>query len=132
MGLRQPWEMIRRIFALEVRGITVRREVTAGMTTFAAMAYILAVNPSILAATGMDKGSLITATALASSCTWISAPAAADGARSPLWPGDWPRSSFCTWPLDDADHRIGVIASPSPCLGIISGRSPGPLSLANG
>ena len=36
----------------------------AGLTTFAAMAYILAVNPSILAATGMDKGALVTVTAL--------------------------------------------------------------------
>ena len=38
----------------------------AGLTTFAAMAYILAVNPGILGQTGMDRGALITATALAS------------------------------------------------------------------
>ena len=36
----------------------------AGLTTFAAMAYILAVNPSILATTGMDKGALVTVTAI--------------------------------------------------------------------
>jgi AGZA family xanthine/uracil permease-like MFS transporter len=40
--------------------------VVAGLTTFAAMAYILAVNPAILSTTGMDKGALITATAIAS------------------------------------------------------------------
>jgi len=40
--------------------------VVAGLTTFAAMAYILVVNPSILSASGMDKGAVITATALAS------------------------------------------------------------------
>lgn len=53
-------------FNLEAHGTTVRRELVAGLTTFAAMAYILAVNPSILSQTGMDKGALITATALAS------------------------------------------------------------------
>ena len=43
-----------------------RRELVGGVTTFAAMAYILAVNPAILSETGMDRGALITATALAS------------------------------------------------------------------
>lgn len=43
-----------------------KQELTAGLTTFAAMAYILAVNPVILSAAGMDKGAVITATALAS------------------------------------------------------------------
>ncbi len=43
------------------------REIGAGLATFAAMAYILAVNPAILAdGTGMDRGALVTATALAS------------------------------------------------------------------
>lgn len=44
---------------------TLTREFVAGITTFAAMAYILVVNPSMLAITGMDQGALITATALA-------------------------------------------------------------------
>lgn len=44
----------------------VRTEVIAGLTTFLTMSYILAVNPSILSATGMDKGAVFTATALAS------------------------------------------------------------------
>lgn len=55
-----------RHFQLARQGTSVRTEVTAGLTTFAAMAYILAVNPAILATTGMDRGALVTATALAS------------------------------------------------------------------
>jgi AGZA family xanthine/uracil permease-like MFS transporter len=56
--------MLRRSFHLDEHGTTVGREAQAGLTTFAAMAYILAVNPSILANTGMDKGALVTVTAL--------------------------------------------------------------------
>jgi len=56
--------MIARYFQLKERGTTPLREVQAGLTTFAAMAYILAVNPSILATTGMDKGALVTVTAI--------------------------------------------------------------------
>ncbi len=58
--------MLQRFFALPEHGTTVSREIVAGLTTFAAMAYILAVNPSILSTTGMDKGALITATGIAS------------------------------------------------------------------
>jgi AGZA family xanthine/uracil permease-like MFS transporter len=58
--------MLNRLFKLEEHGTTVRRELIGGLTTFAAMAYILAVNPTILAQSGMDRGALITATALAS------------------------------------------------------------------
>jgi AGZA family xanthine/uracil permease-like MFS transporter len=53
-------------FRLAEHRTSVRTEITAGLTTFAAMAYILAVNPAILSASGMDTGALITATALAS------------------------------------------------------------------
>jgi AGZA family xanthine/uracil permease-like MFS transporter len=56
--------MLNRLFHLEQRGTTPFREFQAGLTTFAAMAYILAVNPTILANTGMDKGALITVTAI--------------------------------------------------------------------
>ena len=45
---------------------TVRTEVVAGLTTFLTMCYILAVNPTILATTGMDKAALFTSTAIAS------------------------------------------------------------------
>jgi AGZA family xanthine/uracil permease-like MFS transporter len=56
--------MVSRFFKLEDRGSTPFREFQAGLTTFAAMAYILAVNPDILANTGMDKGALVTVTAI--------------------------------------------------------------------
>ena len=53
-------------FKLKEHGTDVKTEVSAGLTTFMTMAYILAVNPSILGATGMDTGAIFTATALAS------------------------------------------------------------------
>jgi len=56
--------MLNRLFHLQQNNTTVGRELQAGLTTFAAMAYILAVNPAILANTGMDKGALVTVTAL--------------------------------------------------------------------
>ena len=56
--------MLQRLFKLDQAGSTVGREMQAGLTTFAAMAYILVVNPEILAHTGMDKGALVTVTAL--------------------------------------------------------------------
>lgn len=58
--------MLERVFHLRENGTTVKTEVMAGITTFMTMAYILAVNPSILSVTGMDKGALLTVTALAS------------------------------------------------------------------
>ena len=39
-----------------------KREIMAGITTFLTMAYIIAVNPNILSAAGMDAGALVTAT----------------------------------------------------------------------
>lgn len=53
-----------KFFKLKENGTTVRTEVIAGITTFLAMAYILAVNPDMLAAAGMDKGAVFTATAV--------------------------------------------------------------------
>src|SRR6202790_3021899 len=58
--------MLRRFFNPVAHASTVRTEIVAGVTTYAAMAYILAVNPAILSTTGMDKAALVTATALAS------------------------------------------------------------------
>lgn len=55
-----------RFFKIKERSTTVRTEIVAGITTFLAMAYILAVNPSILSAAGMDTGSVFTATAISS------------------------------------------------------------------
>lgn len=53
-----------KLFKLQAAGTTVKTEILAGVTTFMTMAYILAVNPSILGMTGMDKSALFTATAL--------------------------------------------------------------------
>lgn len=55
-----------KFFKLKERNTDVKTEVLAGITTFMTMAYILAVNPSILSASGMDSGAIFTATALAS------------------------------------------------------------------
>ncbi len=59
-------EFIEKFFELKKNKTTVKTEVYAGITTFMTMAYILIVNPVILGNTGMDKGALLTATALAS------------------------------------------------------------------
>ncbi|MGY2901985.1 NCS2 family permease [Bradyrhizobium sp. URHC0002] len=52
-------------FRLTERGTSITREVVAGATTFAAMAYIIAVNPAIMSNAGMDRADLVSATALA-------------------------------------------------------------------
>lgn len=57
--------MLEKLFKLQENGTDVKTEILAGITTFMTMAYILAVNPSILAASGMDQGAVFTATALA-------------------------------------------------------------------
>ncbi|MGP9800247.1 NCS2 family permease [Rheinheimera sp. NSM] len=57
--------MLDRLFALQSRGTTVKREVVAGFTTFMAMSYVLFVNPAMLAQTGMDQGAVFVATCLA-------------------------------------------------------------------
>ncbi len=56
-----------KLFKLEENGTNVRTEITAGLTTFMTMAYILAVNPAILSASGMEYGRVFAATAIASS-----------------------------------------------------------------
>ncbi len=56
--------LLERVFKLSEHNTTVGTEVIAGLTTFMAMAYILAVNPNILSQTGMDFGGVFTATAL--------------------------------------------------------------------
>ncbi|MDO4168931.1 MAG: NCS2 family permease [Lachnospiraceae bacterium] len=58
--------MLEKFFKLEENKTNVKTEVVAGITTFMTMAYILAVNPSILAASGMDTNAILIATALAS------------------------------------------------------------------
>lgn len=53
-----------KLFKLKEHGTDVKTEIVAGMTTFLSMVYILAVNPSILSASGMDSGAVFTATAV--------------------------------------------------------------------
>lgn len=57
--------MLEKVFKLKENHTSVRTEVIAGITTFMTMAYILAVNPSILSASGMDTNAILMATALA-------------------------------------------------------------------
>ncbi len=59
------------LFGFNPKETTVRTEIMAGITTFLTMAYILAVNPSILGETGMDKGALFTTTVLMSALPTI-------------------------------------------------------------
>ena len=55
-----------RWFHLKERNTSIRTEVIAGLTTFITVAYILAVNPSVLSAAGIDSGAVFTATAVTS------------------------------------------------------------------
>ncbi len=57
--------MLEKIFKLKENNTNVKTEIIAGVTTFMTMAYILAVNPTILSASGMDKNAVLMATALA-------------------------------------------------------------------
>lgn len=56
---------LEKLFGFDPKTGKVKTEIIAGITTFLTMAYILAVNPNILSATGMDRGALFTTTALA-------------------------------------------------------------------
>lgn len=58
--------MLEKLFKLKENNTNVKTEVMAGITTFMTMAYILAVNPNILSAAGMDAQAVLLATALAS------------------------------------------------------------------
>ena len=57
---------LEKLFHLKENHTDVKTEIMAGITTFMTMAYILAVNPNILSAAGMDRGAVFTATALSS------------------------------------------------------------------
>ena len=58
--------MLEKLFKLKEKGANVKTEIVAGFTTFMTMAYILAVNPSILADAGMDSTAVLLATCIAS------------------------------------------------------------------
>ena len=57
--------MLQKLFGFDASTMTLRNEIVGGITTFLTIAYILAVNPSILSSTGMDQGALFTTTCLA-------------------------------------------------------------------
>ena len=59
-------KILDKAFKLKERNTTVKTEILAGITTFMTMAYILAVNPSILADAGMDPTAVLLATCIAS------------------------------------------------------------------
>ncbi len=63
--------MLEKLFGFNPKHHNVRTEITAGITTFLTMAYILAVNPNILAETGMDKGALFTTTVIMAAASTI-------------------------------------------------------------
>jgi AGZA family xanthine/uracil permease-like MFS transporter len=63
--------MLDRLFALKAQGVTARGEIVAGTTIFFTMAYILFVNPRILAAAGMEPGAVFMATALSAAFATI-------------------------------------------------------------
>ncbi|WOX04394.1 NCS2 family permease [Microbulbifer pacificus] len=57
--------LLERLFKLSERNTNVRQELVAGLTTFLTMAYIIFVNPNVMAAAGMDQGAVFTATCVA-------------------------------------------------------------------
>ncbi|MBR5898130.1 MAG: NCS2 family permease [Muribaculaceae bacterium] len=63
--------MLAKLFGFNPKETTVKTEIMAGITTFLTMAYILAVNPNILADAGMDKGALFTTTVVISGIATI-------------------------------------------------------------
>lgn len=66
MATKERGSFLDKTFHLSQNRTNVKTEVIAGITTFMTTAYILAVNPSVLGAAGMDTGAVFTATALAS------------------------------------------------------------------
>ena len=63
--------MLQKLLGFNPKTMTLRTESIAGITTFLTMSYILAVNSSILSSTGMDKGAVFTATALATALSTL-------------------------------------------------------------
>ena len=66
MGICRKYQGVRsmfeKLFKLKQNNTTVKTEIAAGITTFVTMAYILAVNPNILSAAGMDSTAVLLAT----------------------------------------------------------------------
>jgi len=62
-------EPVRRYFGIGENGVTFQREIVGGITTFATMSYIVFVQPTVLATTGMSFGSVLLATCISSALT---------------------------------------------------------------
>lgn len=101
--------MLEKLFGFDRKVTRVRTEILAGITTFLTMAYILAVNPNILSATGMDKGALFTTTVIASAFTTL---LMAFYAKLPfgLAPGMGLNAFFCLYGLSYAGLLMAVCA----------------------
>src|SRR5712692_8649717 len=67
----RPDTLLERTFELAKNGTNARTEVVAGITTFLTMAYIVFVNPAILANAGMDKGAVFVATCIAAAVSTL-------------------------------------------------------------
>ena len=63
--------MIEKLFHLQASGTTVKREIVAGCTTFMTLSYIIFVQPTVLAAAGMDAGAVMVATCVASAFAMV-------------------------------------------------------------
>ena len=90
----------------------VKTEIIAGATTFLTMSYILAVNPSILSSTGMDKGALFTGTALAAA---ISTLLLAFMAKLPAQAPSMGLNAFFAYSLCQAMGYMAAIACDHAC-----------------
>lgn len=99
--------MLEKLFGFDRKVTRVRTEILAGITTFLTMAYILAVNPNILSATGMDKGALFTTTVIASAFTTL---LMAFYAKLPfgLAPGMGLNAFFCLYCLFDTGVLMAI------------------------
>ena len=99
--------MLEKLFGFDRKVTRVRTEILAGITTFLTMAYILAVNPNILSATGMDKGALFTTTVIASAFTTL---LMAFYAKLPfgLAPGMGLNAIFCLYCLFDTGVLMAI------------------------
>ena len=88
-----------RLLGFDPTKHNLRTELMAGLTTFLTMSYILAVNPDILSSTGMDKGAVFTATALASALgtVLIAFLAKLPFAQAPAW-ASTPSLPLPSWP----------------------------------
>lgn len=74
--------LLERVFHLSENGTSVKTEIMAGITTFMTMAYILAVNPAIMSAAGMDKGAVL---GVSTTTTYVeSAAGVSEGGRTGL------------------------------------------------